>query len=538
MNPKSTWLAFATLLLSLAGCSRHEHGTGSDAHVGPNGPEGAAEVKTAQITVWTERYEIFAEHRLVVAGKPTKFVTHVTELDTAEPRRAGAVKFRLRLGDEAPVEYTEKDPSRPGIYEVMLLFPKAGEWKVAVAVPGDGAESEITLPSVKVFGSDQETTRVTMPEPPEGIGFLKEQQWKVLAKTELVAKRKLVEHFRLPAIVQARPGSLAAVTPPVAGRLRPPPDNPMPMLGDKVVAGQTLVLVQPSFSDAAARFVEAESSVQKARISLDQARTAFERVQKLAQAQARTQRELQESEFALKAAQADFDAALALQAMYRQIGTNLMLGATAKAAASPSIELRSPIGGTIVAQLPAATGEFVSAEKSVFTVLDATTVFLEAHVPEANAGRIRADRGASYERSDRRGEFFPVVGVNQGRLVFLGLQVDPATRTVPLIYELKNPDLRLRVGQALHLYVETDRAEDALAVPDSAIVDEDGHTVVFVQISGETFQKREVKLGIRDGTWLQVLSGLSEGERVVTQGAYAIRLASVSTVIPAHGHVH
>ena len=45
-------------------------------------------------------------------------------------------------------------------------------------------------------------------------------------------------------------------------------------------------------------------------------------------------------------------------------------------------------------------------------------------------------------------------------------------------------------------------------------------------------------LGLRDGEYIQVLSGLEEGEQVVTKGAYAIRLASVSTVIPAHGHAH
>ena len=62
--------------------------------------------------------------------------------------------------------------------------------------------------------------------------------------------------------------------------------------------------------------------------------------------------------------------------------------------------------------------------------------------------------------------------------------------------------------------------------------------MAFVQVSGETFQKRELTLGIRDGTWVQVLSGVAEGERVVTKGAMAIRLASASSVIPAHGHAH
>jgi cobalt-zinc-cadmium efflux system membrane fusion protein len=120
----------------------------------------------------------------------------------------------------------------------------------------------------------------------------------------------------------------------------------------------------------------------------------------------------------------------------------------------------------------------------------------------------------------------------------VGIQVDAATRTVPLIYEAKNPETRLRVGQSVNLFVETSRAEDALAIPSAAIVEEDGRPIAFVQAGGETFQKRDLSLGIRDGNWVQVLSGITEGERVVTKGAYAVRLASVSSAIPAHGHVH
>jgi multidrug efflux pump subunit AcrA (membrane-fusion protein) len=59
-----------------------------------------------------------------------------------------------------------------------------------------------------------------------------------------------------------------------------------------------------------------------------------------------------------------------------------------------------------------------------------------------------------------------------------------------------------------------------------------------VQVSGETFQKRELKVGIRDSGFVQVLEGIKAGERVVTKGAYAIRLSSISGVIPAHGHAH
>ena len=63
------------------------------------------------------------------------------------------------------------------------------------------------------------------------------------------------------------------------------------------------------------------------------------------------------------------------------------------------------------------------------------------------------------------------------------------------------------------------------------MVEEGGRPVAFVQVSGETFEKRDLILGIRDGDWVEVRSGVAAGERVVTHGAFAIRLASVSSAI-------
>ena len=87
-----------------------------------------------------------------------------------------------------------------------------------------------------------------------------------------------------------------------------------------------------------------------------------------------------------------------------------------------------------------------------------------------------------------------------------------------------------------HVYTMSDMTQ-RIEFPDT-VVEEDGRPIAFVQVSGETFEKRDLELGIRDGNLIQVLSGVAEGERVVTKGAYAVRLASVSSAIPAHGHVH
>ena len=125
-----------------------------------------------------------------------------------------------------------------------------------------------------------------------------------------------------------------------------------------------------------------------------------------------------------------------------------------------------------------------------------------------------------------------------GRLVTVGRVVDGETRTVPIIYELPNPGRGLAIGQAVTLRVFAASRADAIAVPVSAIVDDGGQPVVFVQMGGESFERRPVRLGHREAGHVEVIGDVAAGDRVVTVGAPLIRLAALSPQVPAHGHTH
>jgi multidrug efflux pump subunit AcrA (membrane-fusion protein) len=124
------------------------------------------------------------------------------------------------------------------------------------------------------------------------------------------------------------------------------------------------------------------------------------------------------------------------------------------------------------------------------------------------------------------------------RLINISQFVDPNTRTVNVTYEVENSDRRLAIGQALSVRLFLSQAARSVAVPEDAVIDDGGRPVVFVQVAGESFARRPVRLGARASGYVQVLDGVKPGERVVTRGAYLIRLAALSPQIPAHGHVH
>jgi len=505
-------------------------GSGCRKTADDHGHEHSDEPKTAQITVWTDRYEVFAEHRAPVAGKATTFVTHVTDLHTLEPRREGMVKFVMRQGDTV-AEHPQAAPARAGIYLPGIIFPKAGDWQLTLMIPTDGTNSPVELGTIKVYPDQHAADHAEIPDGPEGVSFLKEQQWKILSKAEPVTKRRVVERVRVAARVRAKPGFSATVIAPVSGQLAAPPGQALPQPGQRVEAGQLLALLKPNFSEAAAKVAEAAAEFTTAKAALEQAEAAYNRVKKLAASEAKSPRELQEAELAFQSAKARYTAASGLLATFKQAG------ATASPDAPLLMELRAPIAGVLDA-MAAGPGDVVSANQSLFTVLNAETVWIEANIPESSMARLSNGKDASIESPGQPGQFTSITGEGRGRLISVGLEVNATTRTVPLIYETANSDQKLRIGQNLALHVETARAEDAVAVPETALVEEGDQLVAFVQISGETFEKRETKAGIRDTGFVQVLDGIKEGERVVTKGAYAIRLSSISGVIPAHGHAH
>jgi cobalt-zinc-cadmium efflux system membrane fusion protein len=491
----------------IAGCHKHDHEHG--------------EPKTAQITVWTNGYEIFVEHQAPVVNEPMQFVTHVTDLQTFEPRREGPVTFVMQQAGQRMV-HAEAKPARDGIYLPKLKFPKEGDWELSVVIPSGGTNPTISLGKIEVHGDPHDAAHAEFPEPPEDISFLKEQQWKLPMATELAGKRTLVERVRVPGQTRAKPGFSADVVSPVPGQIAAGERVIVP--GERVEAGQVLALVQPRLTEATARLAEAEGAYTRTRAELANAEAMLARIQRLHAVAATTEVELEEAELGVKRAQANFEAATALRSMYRQ---NIHLASATSG--PPRIEVRAPIGG-IVDRAAAGLGQAVADGERLFTIINLEALWIEANVPEALAQKISDAGEAAYERAGRPGEL-----IEGGTRVYTGLAIDRETRSVPVIYEIGNGP---RIGEAVNLYVRTQRAEEAIAIPEAAIVEEAGQPIAFVQLSGETFDKRTLKLGIRDGRFVQVLEGISEGERVVTQGAFAIRLATVSGVIPAHGHAH
>lgn len=515
-------LALACALALAGGCGKssdhgHAHGPGGHTH-----PHEGDEEKTGQITAWNERYEIFAEHQAPVAGQAATFITHVSDVQTGEPRTNGPIRFDFsQPATGANFAHPDPSPERPGIYLPAITFPTAGEWKITLAIPGDNAAT-IDLGTIRVYPTAADARKAEFPEPPEGISFLKEQQWRIRARTLPATRRTLNKTLPLHATVLPGPGSKALVHSTVTGTLLA--GDGAPRLGSPVKAGDIIAWVLPAFGEFTTKLVQAEADAIRAKASFDQAQTFYERTKRLFEQQAKSQRELQEAEVAFRAAQASHQAAASVQNLYQRSGASFEGGAV-------KIGIASPIDG-VLDRAFAASGARVTADEPVFSVINTSVALVQAHVPETRLREITPQSAATFIPSGHETNRVPM------KLLAIGRELDPGARTIPLTYEFTAPDQISPLGASGTLHAATTQSVDAISIPANAIVEEEGVPVVFVQLSGETFEKRDVALGIRDGDWIEVKRGVAEEERVATDGAYAILLSTKSGAIPAHGHAH
>jgi len=118
-----------------------------------------------------------------------EFVVHLTRLADGTPRTGGPLTFLCDQEGAAVFEQTAAAPARPGIYEAELTYPAAGIWGVTLVFPTDAGQERIVLPPVRVHRGAGEAAAAEIPVSPEGISFLKEQQWPIPMLTVPAAPR-------------------------------------------------------------------------------------------------------------------------------------------------------------------------------------------------------------------------------------------------------------------------------------------------------------------------------------------------------------
>lgn len=299
------------------------------------------------------------------------------------------------------------------------------------------------------------------------------------------------------------------VVPRVGGRLQ----EISVRLGDRVRRGQRIAKIEDFEILEQVRQAEAAQQVSLATIrqreaDLTLAATSVERSRSLFQQQLLPQQTLDDNEARHQAAVAQLDLARAQasQSKARLDELRITLANT---------EILSPVDGFVARRL-ADPGAFVSQNAPIADVVDITSVRLVVNVVERDLRQVARGDEATVQVDAYPGETF------QGRIARVAPVLDPATRTAPIEIEIPNPDFRLKPGMYARVGVTTDRRKDTLVAPVNALVDLGGRRGVFVPVNDIAIF-RAVQVGTEQRTVVEILGGLSEGDRVITTGAGSLR---------------
>lgn len=505
------------LALTLAGCSKGD-GNEADALQGANGKAAPASLSRTHHAAATE---LFVEFPALVQGEQAAFAAHITRLSDFSALSEGEVTVVLGGGDSPEEAGRASVSANPGIYRPLLTPRHAGKRRLAFKVSAPGIDEVHEVGEVTVYaGAKDALADAGSPAADAGIRFTKEQQWKIPFGTAPVTARRVRESIGVNATLRPRPAGEAHIAAPGTGLLRAGP-KAFPQIGMDVQAGQIVAYLLPRMggaTDAAAL----QLAVQRARIETQHARHDRERIEGLFAIEAVPERRLREARAREEVARAELTAAERRAATY--------------AGAAGGIALKSPIAGTVVA-VNGSPGGAVTEGTTVVQVADLSRMWLEAKVPEGEITRVASPAGA-YFRAGEADQFTMLEVGRNARLVASGGLVDRETRTVPVIFDFENRGRRLRAGMSVQAHIYTGRALTAPAVPVSALVDDGGQSVVYVQKAGESFERRVVQPGAREGEWVGITRGLSAGERIVTRGAYDVRLSAAAPATAGEGHVH
>ena len=255
--------------------------------------------------------------------------------------------------------------------------------------------------------------------------------------------------------------------------------------------------------------------VQKAKVAYEKAKEEYERAQKLVSSQIVSQK--------------DF---AALREAYEN--ARLTYEALKPSKSGKGVSVKSPIGGFIKTCL-VKEGDYVTVGQPLMTVTQTRRLVLKAEVSERYYAQLSQVVSANFQ-TPYNNKVYSLENLG-GKLLSFGKSSGDTSYYVPVTFEFDNRG-DMVPGSFVEVYLLSGERNGVLSLPVSALTEEQGVYFVYLKLDEECYKKQEVKLGTSDGSRVEILSGIKDGDTVVTRGAIHVKLASASNAIPAHTHNH
>lgn len=459
------------------------------------------------VTAYSSTIELFAECTPVVAGEETEILAHLTVLEDFAPVTNEQVTATLTAGGSKVSAQAECVAD--GKYEFHLTPAKAGNGQLEINVPGLG----VVKADVKVCADDgeaDEEIEESEPESSNGVAFSKEKAWAVGMQTAEIQRMDIGSVIRTMASVELPAESRQSVVAASSGRVGFALRDLVP--GIQVSKGQVLFTIEgngTSDDNLAVKFADAQADY-------NLAKSEYERKCELAEYGIVSRSELEQ-------AKADYEKS---KAAYENLSSNWQDGRQV---------IKAAIDGYLES-VDISAGQHIEAGQQLATISDLSEIHLHADVQSRYYSQLAHITGANIKRIDSSRTFSLEEAC--GKLVSYGRSTHGTSSLIPVTFCLSN-DMGLVPGAFVEMFISTGVTEPVTCVPVESIVEEMGQKFVFVQLNPEFFEKRPVVTGQSNGMMVQILQGVSEGERVVSGGAMFVKLSQSQGALDPHaGHNH
>lgn len=509
MNRRS--IVSSLLFLTALACRRADPPAADQAH---------GEGESGAVTAWGQRYEVFAETGALVAGRVATSNAHVTVLADFSPLKAGAVSAVLRGPGGREERFRQDRPKREGIFPVEIKPSAEGTFDLVFAIEGDGEKEEIAAGRVRVGNAASPGGLVeARAEGNEAVSFLKEQQWRTEFATAWVEEGGLHEGVAGPGRVRPARGGAVALTASVDAIVAP---EPWPYNGLEVAAGNAVFRLRPRATGRSLPELTADVSALEA--EAEAARKRVERLTELLRLEATSAAELERARAALAGLEARLTAS--------RRGVAVVSGGAPR---DEPLDVPAPWAGR-VAEVAVSPGQSVSAGTVLGRLVKTRPLWIEVALRPEDASRLKDGPAGLILR--RAAAPDPIEIEARGlRFVATAPEVDPRTGTIAATLEVDLNASELPIGSGVEAEILLAGERRGIVVPESALIDDAGVAVAYVQDSGESFSRREIRILARQGT-RALVDGLRPRERLVTRGGGSIRRSSLLSSGAPEGHVH
>jgi len=499
------------LLLVALGC-RREKSAHEAAH---------AEDEGWAVTAWGERYEVFPECDPLIAGAAATCNAHVTVLEGFKPLVSGAVSVVLRGAGPEQV-FRQDHAKRDGIFAVELRPATEGPFDLLFRIEGPAGMEEIPGGRVQVgsAASPGGWAGERAPAPADAVPFLKEQQWKTGFATAPVAEGSLDESVSGPGRVTPAAGGEVALTATFDATVA---SRPWPYAGLDVKKGAVVFRLQPRVGGRSLPELRAESESLEAETAT--ARRRVERLTELLRSEATSAAELERAQASLAG----------LEARLRSARQGAGGGREGGATAGDGFAVAAPWAGRVAA-VSVTPGQTVTAGAPLGRLVKLRPLWIVLALRPEDAAKVREAPSGLLLRRPGSAETLRLDG-KEVRVVSRSPEIDPRTASIDLIVEIDRSAADLAIGSGVEADLLLGGAKRGIVIPTSALVDDAGVLVAYVQLEGESFARREVKVLARQGD-RALVEGLRPGERLVITGGGAIRRAALLSSGAPEGHVH